>query len=65
MPVTGEIDFVFFDIGGTPGERDAAGRFTPFPSSAGLLRAVRERLRGRLRCAHLSSSPPRLQSSKQ
>lgn len=44
MPATGEIDFVFFDIGGTLGERDAAGRFTPFPSSAGLLRALRENL---------------------
>jgi FMN phosphatase YigB (HAD superfamily) len=40
--VDGEIDFVFFDIGGTLGERDAAGKFTPFPSSAGLLRAMRE-----------------------
>jgi FMN phosphatase YigB (HAD superfamily) len=37
-----EIDFVFFDIGWTLGERDAAGKFTPFPSSAGLLRAMRE-----------------------
>ncbi|HEX8283783.1 MAG TPA: HAD family hydrolase [Pyrinomonadaceae bacterium] len=38
----GEIDFVFFDIGGTLGERDASGKFKPFPSSAGLLRAMRE-----------------------
>jgi putative hydrolase of the HAD superfamily len=38
----GEIDFVFFDIGGTLGERDSSGKFTPFPSSAGLLRGMRE-----------------------
>ena len=38
-----EIDFVFFDIGGTLGERNAAnGNFVPFPSSTGLLRAMRE-----------------------
>lgn len=40
--MSGEIDFVFFDIGGTLGERDAVGKFTPFPSSAGLLDAVRK-----------------------
>jgi FMN phosphatase YigB (HAD superfamily) len=39
-----EIDFVFFDIGGTLGERDAAGRFVPFPSSAALLRRVRDEM---------------------
>jgi HAD superfamily hydrolase (TIGR01509 family) len=44
MMLMREIDFVFFDIGGTLGERDAAGRFTPFPSSADLLRALREEL---------------------
>ncbi|HEX7176192.1 MAG TPA: HAD-IA family hydrolase [Pyrinomonadaceae bacterium] len=38
-----EIDFVFFDIGGTLGERDAAtGRLVAFPSSARLLRMMRE-----------------------
>ena len=42
--MAGEIDFVFFDIGGTLGERDVMGHFTPFPSSAGLLRAMREQL---------------------
>jgi FMN phosphatase YigB (HAD superfamily) len=36
-----EIDFVFFDIGGTLGEKTAA-IFKAFPSSAGLLRAMRE-----------------------
>jgi FMN phosphatase YigB (HAD superfamily) len=40
--MSGEIDFVFFDIGGTLGERDASGKFKPFPSSAGLLKAMRE-----------------------
>ena len=43
MPEKREIDFVFFDIGGTLGERDAAtGKFTPFPSSDGLLRSMRQ-----------------------
>lgn len=37
-----EIDFVFFDIGGTLGERDVAGKFVAFQSSAGLLKAMRE-----------------------
>lgn len=37
------IDFVFFDIGGTLGDRDAAtGDLVPFPSSAGLLGAMRD-----------------------
>jgi FMN phosphatase YigB (HAD superfamily) len=41
MPA-GEIDFVFFDIGGTLGERNpTTGNFVPFPSSAGLLQAMR------------------------
>lgn len=40
-----EIDCVFFDIGGTLGERNAAtGEFRAYPSSAPLLRAMRERL---------------------
>jgi hypothetical protein len=34
---------VFFDIGGTLGERrPTTGAFQPFPSSAGLLKAMRE-----------------------
>lgn len=38
-----EIDFVFFDIGGTLGERNPVdGSFTAFPSSAGLLRSMRD-----------------------
>jgi FMN phosphatase YigB (HAD superfamily) len=35
------VKFVFFDIGGTLGERSAAGKFTPFPSTNGLLSAVK------------------------
>jgi HAD superfamily hydrolase (TIGR01509 family) len=36
---------VFFDIGGTLGERDAAtGQLSPYPSSADLLRSMREQL---------------------
>lgn len=38
-----EVDFVFFDIGGTLGERNASnGNFVPFPSSAALLKAMRD-----------------------
>src|SRR2546430_13994493 len=37
-----QIDFVFFDIGGTLGDRSAAGNFVAFPSSAGLLQSRRE-----------------------
>jgi FMN phosphatase YigB (HAD superfamily) len=38
-----EIDFVFFDIGGTLGERNAAtGDFVPFPTSAGLMQSMRD-----------------------
>jgi FMN phosphatase YigB (HAD superfamily) len=37
-----EIDFVFFDIGGTLGERNSAGAFVSFPSSAGLLKSMRQ-----------------------
>jgi len=40
-----DIDFVFFDIGGTLGERNPqTGAFVPFPSSAGLLRTLRDQL---------------------
>jgi len=37
-----QIDFVFFDIGGTLGDRNAAGKFVAFPSSTGLLQSMRE-----------------------
>jgi FMN phosphatase YigB (HAD superfamily) len=38
-----DIDVVFFDIGGTLGERHlTTGLFKSFPSSAGLLKAMRE-----------------------
>jgi len=37
-----QIDFVFFDIGGTLGDRNAAGKFVAFPSSAGLLQSMHE-----------------------
>ena len=40
-----EIDFAFFDIGGTLGERNASTNvFTPFPTSAGLLKTLRDQL---------------------
>jgi HAD superfamily hydrolase (TIGR01509 family) len=40
-----EIEFVFFDIGGTLGERNATTNvFTPFPSSVGLLESLRNQL---------------------
>ena len=40
-----DIDFVFFDIGGTLGERNGTtGEFTPFPSSAGMLKALRDQV---------------------
>jgi FMN phosphatase YigB (HAD superfamily) len=43
MTVAREIDAVFFDIGGTLGERDPdSGRLTPYPSSPGLLQALRD-----------------------
>lgn len=42
--MTVEIDIVFFDIGGTLGDRNAAGKLIPFPSSVGLLKAMREQL---------------------
>jgi FMN phosphatase YigB (HAD superfamily) len=40
-----QIDFVFFDIGGTLGERNPTdGNFVAFPSSIGLLKAMRNDL---------------------
>ena len=42
-PTTKPIECVFFDIGGTLGERDpATQKLIPFPSSAKLLTAVRD-----------------------
>lgn len=41
--MTREIDFVFFDIGGTLGERNSAtGNFVAFPSSAPLLKSMQQ-----------------------
>ena len=34
------VQFVFFDIGGTLGDRDAAGKLVPFPSTRNLLTKV-------------------------
>ena len=40
-----DLDVVFFDIGGTLGERNAAtGEFTPFASSSTLLKTMRDTL---------------------
>jgi HAD superfamily hydrolase (TIGR01509 family) len=38
------IDFLFFDIGGTLGDRDATGKLVPFASTFGLLAAIRNRM---------------------
>lgn len=44
-----EIDFVFFDIGGTLGDRDpVTKKLIPYPSSAGLLSALRNELKLRV-----------------
>jgi FMN phosphatase YigB (HAD superfamily) len=43
------VEFVFFDIGGTLGERNpATGKLVPFASTAGLLAAVRDEMGLRL-----------------
>jgi FMN phosphatase YigB (HAD superfamily) len=43
VPTNREIDAVFFDIGGTLGERDPqTGQLIPYPSSVGLLRTMRD-----------------------
>src|SRR5262245_16783889 len=42
------IDAVFLDIGGTLGERDATGRFVPYPTSLRFLEEMRDRLRLRI-----------------
>ena len=45
VPDLSEIKFVFFDIGGTLGERNPTnGNFVAFPSSVGLVKAMREEL---------------------
>lgn len=47
--IDSRVEFVFFDIGGTLGERSAAsGVFVPFPSSAPLLNALRDVLQLRV-----------------
>jgi FMN phosphatase YigB (HAD superfamily) len=44
-----EIDFVFFDIGGTLGERDpVTKKLIPYTSSQGLLTAVHDQLKLRV-----------------
>src|SRR5882724_8286849 len=49
MPDNREIDFVFFDIGGTLGDRDpATKKFIVYPSSVGLLKAMRAELKLRV-----------------
>ena len=47
-PVNKPIEIVCFDIGGTLGERAANNSLTPFPSSAGLLSAMRNELELRI-----------------
>ena len=43
MAPTRAIEFVFFDIGGTLGDRDpATGKLIPFASTAKLLASVRD-----------------------
>src|SRR5215475_2002247 len=37
MPPGNRVRFVFFDIGGTLGDRDSTGRLVPFPSTKRLL----------------------------
>jgi FMN phosphatase YigB (HAD superfamily) len=41
MASVNSVEFVFFDIGGTLGDRDSAGDFTVFPSSKKLLNSLR------------------------
>ena len=43
------IDMIFFDIGGTLGDRDqTTGQLVPFPSTVGLLTAVRDKIKVRI-----------------
>ena len=49
MQPTGAIDFVFFDIGGTLGDRDPqSGNLIAFPSTASLLAVTRDVLKLRI-----------------
>jgi HAD superfamily hydrolase (TIGR01509 family) len=49
MPYKPEIDFVFFDIGGTLGERDpVTGKLVAYPSSEGVLRIMRNEVKLRI-----------------
>ncbi len=46
MPNSSGVKFVFFDIGGTLGDRDTAtGKLIPFPSTKRLMTDVRDLLR--------------------
>jgi FMN phosphatase YigB (HAD superfamily) len=42
------LEFIFFDIGGTLGERDAAGRLVPFPGTIRLLTSFRDIIKVRM-----------------
>ncbi len=45
MPISNSVRFVFFDIGGTLGDRDpATGKLLPFPSTVRLMTDVRDLL---------------------
>lgn len=45
MPTSNGVSFVFFDIGGTLGDRDpATGKLVPFPSTVRLMTDVRDLL---------------------
>jgi len=45
-PLDKAIDFVFFDIGGTLGDRyPRTGKLVPFPSTVSLLTAMRDVIR--------------------
>ena len=42
------VQFVFFDIGGTLGDRDATGKLVPFPSTLTLLTKVKTEIGRRI-----------------
>jgi len=44
MPTPNAISFVFFDIGGTLGDREPTGKLVPFPSTVRLMTDVRDLL---------------------
>jgi FMN phosphatase YigB (HAD superfamily) len=48
MPTLKPIEFVFFDIGGTLGERNSAGDFAAFSSTRRLLSTLRDKVGLRL-----------------